>query len=209
MAKDEDGIENIAEDYRQEKEDPLAGIPSIANAPKKKPSVLNKAQEKISELKQRYSSYQSMQKERAKEKAMKELSSAREERQIRLLEKQTAQEKHMNFELKEQAKELNKKSGSSNPLMALGQGIRSFSSSRKAFKGNNSSGSGLLSGGLGGGSGLLSQGLGNKSSLLSGGMGGKNKMLMGGLGKKKNMLSGGLGKSGMSLSLGKGKGLKL
>ena len=198
MAKNEDGIEDIAEDYRQEKEDPLAGIPSIANAPKKKPSVLNKAQEKISELKQRYSSFQSMQKERAKEKAMKQLASAKEERQIRLLEKEAAQEKRMNFELKEQTKTLNKASGSGNPLMALGQGIRSFSSSRKAFKGNKSSGSGLLS-----------QGLGNKSSLLSGGMGGKNKMLMGGLGGKKNILSGGLGKSGMSLTLGKGKGLKL
>ena len=213
--KDEDGIESIADDYRN---DPLNDVPTMeADAGrskqgwKAKPSLLNKVEGKVNELTGRYSSYQNLQKERAKEKAMKNIARAKEERSRLVLEKEAAKENILNAKLKEETKALNKQCGASGGFAGAIGAFRSFQSSRKAFRGNDSNkgGNTLLSGGLGKGSGLLSQGLGNRSSLLSGGLGGKNKMLMGGVGGHSKLLSGGMGKSKLSLSLGKGKGLRL
>jgi hypothetical protein len=197
--EDDYGIETIS--YEKGKKDPLDEIPTVeANAANKKPSLMKKVEGKISELKGKYSSYQAMQKQKAKEKAMKQLANAKEERELRTLERDAAKESALNKKIKEETKTLQKKSGGGNPLAALGAGIRSYSASRKAaLYGGNTSKSSLLSGGLGSGSGLLGQGLGKKSGLLSGGLGGKNKLLSGGLG----------GKSRMSLTLGKGRGLRL
>lgn len=209
MGEDELGIEEIS--FKKEKEDPLSNISSVeSNAANKKPSLMKKVQGKVSEIKERYSSYQAMQKERAKEKAMKQIASAKEERELRLLEKQAAKESVLNKQLKEETNTYRKQAGGGNPLAQIGNGLRSYSASRKAaLYGGKSSSNSLLSGGLGGGSGLLSQGLGNKSSLLSGGIGSGSRLLSGGVGGKNKLLSGGMGKSGMSLTLGKGKGLKL
>jgi hypothetical protein len=211
MAKKDDyGIEQIS--FESKKEDPLADIADVEPNASNKSSLMGKVSGKVSELKQRYSSYQSMQKERAKEKAMKEIARAKEDREIRLLEKQAAKENVLNKQLKEETNAYRKQAGGGNPLAAMGQGLRAYSASRKtALYGNESkSKSSLLSGGLGGGSGLLGKGLGGKSSLLSGGMGSGSRLLSGGVGGKSRLLSGGLGKSGkMSLTLGKGKGLKL
>jgi hypothetical protein len=134
MTKDEDGIENIADDYRA---DPLNDVPTMEDDAgrskqgwKAKPSLMNKVEGKVNEIKERYSSYQTLQKERAKEKAMKNIARAKETRNQLLLEKEAAKENVLNAKLKEETQALNKKGGSSGGIAGAIGAFRSFQASR-------------------------------------------------------------------------------